>query len=128
MLQDRGKTVVVTGATGRQGGAVARSPLKDGWHVRALTRKPDSPKARKLAELGMEVVQGDMNDRTSLEAAFRNAYGIYSVQNPMLSTLENEVRQGKTVADAANAAHVQHLVYGSAGFGQPTGMGSWAAS
>ena len=125
MARDVGSVIVVTGATGRQGGAVARSLLKDGWRVRALTRKPDSQKARILAGLGAEVVQGDMNDRSSLEAALRDAYGVYSVQNPMLSNLETEISQGKLVADAANAAKIQHLVYGSAGFGELTGIGSW---
>ncbi len=125
MLEDTGKTIVVIGATGRQGGAVARALLKDGWHVRALTRKPDSQKARILAEFGADIVQGDMNDRPSLDAAFRGAYGVYSVQNPMLSNMETEIRQGQMVADAAKDAKVQHLVYGSAGFGQPTGIGSW---
>jgi uncharacterized protein YbjT (DUF2867 family) len=56
MARDAGSVIVVTGATGRQGGAIARFLLKDGWHVRALTRKQDSQKARKLAELGAEVV------------------------------------------------------------------------
>lgn len=125
MTPEPGAIVVVTGSTGRQGGAVARSLLKDGWQVRALTRKPDGPKAQALAKSGAEVVQADMDDVRSLKAAFRGAYGIYSVQNPMLTNLETEVRQGKHVADAAKDANVKHLVYGSAGFGAPTGIGSW---
>jgi uncharacterized protein YbjT (DUF2867 family) len=125
MAQGAGRMIVVTGATGRQGGAVARALLKDGWHVRALTRRPDSRKAQVLSELGAEAVQGDMGDLPSLQAAFRDAYGVYSVQNPMLSNIETEIGQGKLVADAAKAANVQHLVYGSAGIGRPTGIGSW---
>ena len=119
------KTVVVTGATGRQGGAVTRALLKDGWHVRALTRNASSEKAQSLSALGAEVVQGNMEDQKSLEAAFSGAYGVYSVQNPVLSGVEAEVRQGKLVADVAKSAKVQHLVYGSAGTGKPTGIGSW---
>lgn len=71
------------------------------------------------------MVHADMNERQSLQSAFAGAYGVYSVQNPMLSGLEAEVRQGKVVADAAKEATVHHLVYGSAGIGKPTGIGSW---
>ncbi|NUT94868.1 MAG: NmrA/HSCARG family protein [Saccharothrix sp.] len=118
--------VVVTGATGRQGGAVARHLLASGRRVRALTRDPDSPAARALARLGAEVVRGDMADRDSLRPVFVGAHGVYSVQNPMISGLEAEVHQGRTVGDAAAEAGVEHFVYGSAGTGKPgTGVGSW---
>jgi len=119
------RLIVVTGATGRQGGAVTRSLLADGWHVRALTRNAQSEKAKAVSALGAEVVQGNMEDRESLRSAFQGAYGVYSVQNPMISGEEGEIRQGKHVADTAKEAGVQHLVYGSTGFGKPTGIGSW---
>lgn len=119
------KTIVVTGSTGRQGSAVTRSLLKNDWHVRALTRNPNSEKAQALLALGAEVIQGDMDDRSSLQSAFEGVHGIYSVQNPMTSSFEAEIRQGKLVADVAKAANVQHLIYGSAGVGKPTGIGSW---
>jgi uncharacterized protein YbjT (DUF2867 family) len=122
---DSSRLIVVTGATGRQGGAVARSLLDAGWRVRALTRKPDSQKAQALSASGAEVVQGDMEDRPSLQSALQGAYGVFSVQNPMISGMEAEVRQGKLVADAASEVNVQHLVYASAGIGKPTGIGSW---
>lgn len=125
MDNDRSRIIVVTGATGRQGGAVARSLLNTGWHVRALTRNANSQKAHALSALGAEVVQGDMNDRRALQSAFREAYGVFSVQNPLISGLENEVKQGKLVADVAKETDIQHLVYGSAGTGKPTGIGSW---
>src|SRR5919201_662842 len=112
------KTVVVTGATGLQGGAVTRHLLKDGWHVRALTRNAASKQARSLAASGAEVVQGDMGEAVSLRPVFAGAYGVYSVQNPFISGPEAEVRQGKTVADIAKESDVQHLVYGSAGIGR----------
>jgi uncharacterized protein YbjT (DUF2867 family) len=99
--------------------------LEAGWRVRALTRNPDSQKAQTLSALGAEVFRGDMDDPQSLRPAFAGAYGVYSVQNPMLSDLETEVKQGKRVADAAKQANVQHLVYGSAGIGKPSGIGSW---
>ena len=120
------RVIAVTGATGGQGGAVTRALLDDGWRVRALTRKPSGPAARRLAELGAEVTGADMADRAALEEVFRGAYGVYSVQNPMISGLDGEVAQGRNVAAAAKAAGVAHLVYGSAGPGVAgTGVGSW---
>jgi uncharacterized protein YbjT (DUF2867 family) len=125
MNSDTTRIIVVTGATGRQGGAVTRSLLERGWRVRALTRDPQSQKAQRLSTLGAEVVQGNMQDRRSLEPVFEGAYGAYSVQNSMLNGLEAEVVQGKLVAEVAKAAKLQHLVYGSTGTGQPTGIGLW---
>jgi uncharacterized protein YbjT (DUF2867 family) len=120
------RIVAVTGATGRQGGAVARHLLADGWQVRALTRKPDAEPARKLAALGAEVIRADMDDPSTLHEAFRDAYGVYSVQNTMISGAEAEIRQGTNVANAAKETGVQHVVYGSAGLGVPgTGVPSW---
>ena len=119
------RTIVVCGVTGRQGGAVARHLLAGDWHVRGLTRSAASEKAKTVAARGVEVVQADMADRAALDRAFAGAYGVYSVQNPMISGFEHEVVQGTTVADAAKAAGVQHLVYGSAGIGTRTGIPSW---
>ena len=118
--------VVVTGATGRQGGAVARHLLSDDWPVRAVTRRPDGPAARALAARGAEVIRADMMNASELMHAFRDAYGVYSVQNFMPGGTDAEITQGKNVADAAKAAGVQHIVYGSAGTGATdTGIGSW---
>ena len=120
------RIIVVTGATGLQGGAVTRHLLKDGWHVRALTRNAASKPAQALATSGVEVVQGDMGEATSLRPIFAGAYGVYSVQNTFISGSEAEVRQGKTVAEVAKDSGVQHLVYGSAGIGRKgTGIPSW---
>jgi uncharacterized protein YbjT (DUF2867 family) len=111
------KIIAVTGATGQQGGAVARKLLAEGWKVRALTRDLNKPAAQELASLGAELVPGDMENRAELEAAFQGAYGAFSVQNYWLPNVgfEGEIRQGKNVADAAKAAGVQHLVYSSVG-------------
>src|SRR5512145_1023567 len=118
------KIIAVTGATGQQGGAVARKLLADGWKVRALTRDANKPAAQELASLGAEVVPGDMENRAELAAAFKGAYGVFSVQNFWLPGVgfEGEIRQGKNVADAAKAAGVQHLVYSSVGAAR-RGMG-----
>jgi uncharacterized protein YbjT (DUF2867 family) len=120
------RTIVVTGATGLQGGAVARQLVKDGWHVRALTRNAASKPAQVLAALGAEVMQGDMGEVASLRPIFAGTYGVYSVQNPFINGPEAEVKQGKTVADVAKDSGVQHFVYGSAGIGKKgSGIPSW---
>src|SRR5687768_11494908 len=111
------KLIAVTGATGQQGGAVARKLLADGWQVRALTRDTDKPVAQELASLGAELVPGDMDDRVQLDSVFQGAYGVFSVRNYWLANggFEGEIRQGKNVVDAASAAGVKHLVYSSVG-------------
>ena len=120
------RLVVVTGATGRQGGAVARRLLRDGWRVRAVTRNPASKRARELGALGADVVKADFDDPATLRAACHGAHGVYSVQNPMISGVDAEMRHGVNVADAAHEAGVSHVVYGSAGTGtSDTGVGSW---
>jgi uncharacterized protein YbjT (DUF2867 family) len=114
------------GATGLQGGAVTRQLLAGGWRVRAVTRDPQSEKAQRLAGLGAGVVRADMADLASLLPVLEGAYGVYSVQNPVLSGVEGEIQQGKNVADAARQAGVQHLVYASTGTGfKGTGIPSW---
>jgi uncharacterized protein YbjT (DUF2867 family) len=126
MAAGEGRIVVVTGATGRQGSAVTRHLLRDGWHVRALTRNPTSKKAQGLRTLGAEVVRGDMGDLATLRPVFRDAYGAFSVQSSAISGADGELLQGKTVADAARQAGVRHLVYASAGPGVPgTGVVQW---
>jgi uncharacterized protein YbjT (DUF2867 family) len=120
------RMIVVTGATGLQGGAVARRLLEDGWHVRGLTRDADSKRAQALRALGADIAQGDMAEAASLRPVFEGAYGVYSVQNPFIGGPEAEVRQGKNVADVAKDVSVEHLVYGSAGTGERgTGVPSW---
>jgi uncharacterized protein YbjT (DUF2867 family) len=110
-MDTHGKTILVTGATGNQGGATARHLLADGWQVRALVRDDTTPAAAALAAAGAELVLGDLDDRGSCDAAVRGAYGVYSVQ----SANDNQVAQGKNIADAAKAADVLHLVYSSVG-------------
>lgn len=121
-----GKVILVTGATGRQGGSVARHLLAQGWRVRGLTRSPDSASARELAALGVEVVRGNMSVPDDLRSACAGVHGVFSVQNPMISGSDGEVAQGLNVMDAAAEAGVAHVVYGSAGPGTPgTGVESW---
>lgn len=111
------KIIAVTGATGQQGGAVARKLLADGWKVRALTRDINKPAAQELKSLGAELAAGDMDSHSDLEAAFQGAYGVFSVQNFWLPNVgfDGEIQQGKNVADAAKTAGVEHLLYSSVG-------------
>ena len=106
---------LVTGATGRQGGATARALAHRGAKVRALVRNPDDPAARALAGNGAEVAVGDLDDVGSLVAAMAGVSGVFSIQNWWLTGAKREVRQGKNVADAAMKAGVPHLLYSSVG-------------
>ncbi|HZN92466.1 MAG TPA: NmrA/HSCARG family protein [Myxococcales bacterium] len=109
------KIILVTGATGLQGGSVVRALLRrGGFTVRALTRDVQGPRAKALAEKGVEVMAGDLSDRASLDAALRGAHGVFSIQT-VGKKEGDEQRQGIAVAEAAAAAKVEHLVYTSVG-------------
>jgi uncharacterized protein YbjT (DUF2867 family) len=109
------KTLLITGATGRQGGAVLRHLLYRGWKLRALTRSSNGAPADSLRRQGVEVVPGDLEDLSSLESAVRGAYGVYSVQDFWAVGAKREVQQGKNLAAVAKKAGVEHFVYSSAG-------------
>jgi uncharacterized protein YbjT (DUF2867 family) len=116
-------TVLVAGATGRQGGAVARLLLEKGHRVRALTRRPGSQAAAALHVLGAEIFEADLDDGASVEAAARGADAFFLVATPFPEGTRAEARQGKRAADAARKAGVQHLVYSSvASADQATGI------
>jgi len=106
------KRILVTGATGAQGGALIPLLLQQGFSVRALTRNPGKSAALDLAELGVEVVAGDLDDEPSLHRACAECYGVFSVQNFWEKGVghEREVEQGCKLARAAKAAGVQHFV------------------
>lgn len=108
------KLVLITGATGHQGGATLRHLAKHGgFALRALTRKPDSDAARAIAALGAEVVAGDLDDAASLGRALDGAWGVYSVQNTWEAGVEKEEVQGKRLAQLARDNNVQRFVYAS---------------
>ncbi|MEX0744537.1 MAG: NmrA/HSCARG family protein [Phycisphaeraceae bacterium] len=111
-------SILVTGATGQQGGAVTRHLLKQDVRIRALTRDPDKPAARELANQGVEVVAGDLSDAASVKGAVQGMDGVFSVQNFWQAGAEGEVRQGMLLADAAKKADVTHFVYTSVGSAQ----------
>ncbi|XP_077172904.1 nmrA-like family domain-containing protein 1 isoform X2 [Paroedura picta] len=107
------KLIVVFGATGAQGGAVARALLAEGtFQVRAVTRKPQRKAARELRKLGAEVVKADLEDGRGLEAALRGADTTFLVTDfwEHLSE-EQEVAQGKRVADLAQHLALSYVVY-----------------
>ena len=107
------KIILVAGATGNQGGAVARHLVKAGFTVKGLTRNPNSESAERLRAAGIEPVKGDMNDTEALTEVMEGAYGAFSVQNMMGVGVEAEQQQGINFANAAKAAGIQHLVYSS---------------
>ena len=79
MTSDR--TILITGVTGNQGGAVARALEGSGFHLRGLTRKPDSEQAGALAREGVDIVKGDLDDEATLRRALAGAWGVFGVQN-----------------------------------------------
>ncbi|MGW6710328.1 NmrA/HSCARG family protein [Streptomyces sp. NPDC054956] len=109
------RTVTVFGATGQQGGSVVRALLEDpdsGFSVRAVTRNPDSDRARELERLGAEVVRADMDDEASLAPAFEGAYGAYLVTNFWEDMdAAHEKAQAAALARAAGHAGVQHAIW-----------------
>jgi uncharacterized protein YbjT (DUF2867 family) len=107
------QSVLVTGATGQQGGAVARALLSRGHRVKALTRKPDSDGARQLAAAGAEIVAGDLGDSASVVEAASDVDTMFLMGNSYEAGIEAETRQGIIAADAAKAAGVGHLIYSS---------------
>lgn len=107
------RIILISGATGQQGGATARALAGKGFKIRALTRNPDSDAARALAATGAELVKGDLDDEGSLKAALADAWGAYAVQNTWTAGVEGEEAQGHRFAKAARAAGVQHFVYAS---------------
>ena len=109
------RTILITGATGKQGGAVIRALNGKGFHLRAMTRKTDSAAALALAAVGVELVRGDLDDAASLKAALAGAWGTLAVQNTWEAGVEKEEEQGKRFATIAREVGVQHFVYQSVG-------------
>ena len=107
------RIVLITGATGRQGGETARALVGKGFKLRAMTRKPESETAKALSALGIEVVRGDLDDDASLKSALKGTWGAYAVQNTWEAGVEKEEVQGKRFAQLARDAGVHHFVYAS---------------
>ncbi len=107
--------IAVIGATGAQGGGLVRAILRDAgskFRARAITRNPESDKARELAQLGAEVVSANLDDEASLRAAFSGAYGAYCVTNYWEHfSPERELAQARALAGAARSAELRHVVW-----------------
>jgi uncharacterized protein YbjT (DUF2867 family) len=116
LIMDKSKDkILVTGATGRQGGAVARHLLKNGFKVVVMTRKPTDEKAGIFRSLGIEIIQGDYDDPQSLDWVLEGKWGVYAVQNTWEAGVEREEEQGKRFAEFARKKGVTHYVYASVG-------------
>ena len=112
IAEDR-RTILVTGATGTQGGAVARELIRRGYSVRGLTRNPRSERAQALKDIGVDMVKGDFDDAMSLAAAMRDVYGVFSVTLFWDYGFDKEIAHGRQMIDAAKRAGVKHFVFTS---------------
>src|SRR5690554_188173 len=106
------KTILVTGATGAQGGALVPELIKRGFRVRAMTRNIDKPSALALKVLGAELVAADLDDEVSLQCACEGVYGVFAVQNFWERGVgfQGEIDQGCRLARAAKKQGVGHFV------------------
>ncbi|WP_338267148.1 NmrA family NAD(P)-binding protein [Corallococcus caeni] len=125
-------SVLVTAATGRQGGATARALLAEGRSsVRVLVRNPEAANARALAAAGAEVVVGDLDDLASLRAACAGVRAVFSMQSPIMSATgvdySKEVQQGSNLVEAALAEGVEAFVHtATSGVGDHRNVEGWA--
>ncbi len=114
MSNNRERTILITGATGQQGGAAYRHLGKRGFKLRALVRDPNSDKARRLIGDRQEVFPGDLDDPDSLSRALDGVYGVYSVQRTA-HEVAGEIKQGLALIEAAHRQGVSRFVYSSVG-------------
>jgi uncharacterized protein YbjT (DUF2867 family) len=123
------RSALVTGATGQQGGAVARALLSRGHRVKALTRKADSDAARQLMSAGADLVTGDLGDAASVLKTASGVDEMFLMGDSYERGTEEETRQGMIAAEAAKAAGVGHLIYSSvADANKKTGIPHFAES
>jgi uncharacterized protein YbjT (DUF2867 family) len=109
------KTILVVGATGNQGTAICNALFENGnYHIRAMVQDPATDKAKRLADNGAQLVQANLDDRASLDAACQGVYGVFAVLRFFQTHQEEETAQGVQLADAAKAAGVKHFIYSSA--------------
>lgn len=108
--------IVVVGATGEQGGAVARDLLARDVAIRALVRNPTAERARTLDASGAELAKADLEDEASLREAFASASAVFAMASPTPDGgVKAEAEHGKAIARAARGAGVPYLVYSSVG-------------
>jgi uncharacterized protein YbjT (DUF2867 family) len=109
------RKILVTGATGQQGGALARLLLQKKHEVYALIRntEPESPKAQNLRNLGAKLIKGDLDDPESLEQATNGVDSVFLMGTWVEVGTEGETRRGKMMVDIAKVKKIEHLVYSS---------------
>ena len=107
------RKILVTGATGQQGGALATLLLQKRHKVYALTRNTQSPAAQDLKSKGATIVKGDLDDSDSLEQAVKDLESIFLMGTPFEDGTEGETRRGKMMSDIAKDKNIEHLVYSS---------------
>ncbi len=104
--------ILVFGATGRQGGSVAKALLKAGWPVHALVQDSSKAASLQLRNAGVELVQGSYEEVNVIRSAMKDAYGVFSVL-PANLPAEDEIRHGISIADIAAETGINHFVYSS---------------
>ncbi|MEQ3553425.1 NmrA/HSCARG family protein [Pseudonocardia nematodicida] len=115
--------ILVLGATGGQGGAVVQALQHRGATIRALVRRPASPRARALAATGVELVAGDLTDHAAVRSAMDGVGAAFAVTTPFEAGTDAEVAQGRAIIAAARDARLPHLVFSSvAGADAGTGI------
>jgi uncharacterized protein YbjT (DUF2867 family) len=107
------RTILVTGATGQQGGSLARLLLQKKHKVYALTRNAQSSSAQDLRNRGANIMKGDLDDSDSLEHAVKDVESVFLMGTPFEDGTEGEIRRGKLMTDIAKKNGIQHLVYSS---------------
>jgi uncharacterized protein YbjT (DUF2867 family) len=118
-------TIFVTGATGKQGGAVARNLIANGFMVKALTRDPSSAAAASLKSKQIQLIKGDLNEPGTYSSHLKNVHGIFSVQ-ALENGIEKEIDQGISLANLAKEYGIRHFLYSSvAGADLRTGIPHW---
>src|SRR5437870_10092586 len=101
------RTILITGVTGNQGGAVAQALQSSGFRLRGLTRKPESERAAELARRGVDIVNGELDDEATLRRALAGALGVFVVQNEAEAGVEREEQQRKRLATLPVEASVE---------------------
>lgn len=109
------KSILVIGATGKQGNAVVKQLLEDGWNVRAFTRNKNNDKLTSIDNVNLEIFEGDLSNEDDLKRAMEGQYGVYSVQPIIADNVEEELRQGKMIIHIAEQQGIEYIVYSTAG-------------
>ena len=114
---------MVAGATGNQGGAVARALLKEGHKVVGISRNVNSPKAEVMKTLGADMVSVSFSDQERLIEIMTEVDTVFAMTTPFEGGMQAEIEQGKTLVNAAQAAGIGHFIFNSVGDADlPTGI------